>query len=657
MTQLPGRAKRITTVAIASAVLLALLFVRTGVVIVLRGQQLAERGDGQHTIDVTLVPHRGPIVDRHGEPLALSVDVPSIYAHPAQLAADGEVVAELATALGSTPEAVRKTLDTKKPFVWLERQAHPRHAEAVERLDLPGVAVLYEPRRFYPKGSLASHILGFVNIDSHGLGGVEAKFEKWIRGEPRSFRVQRDARGRSFALSGIDQGPSEGASVELTIDANIQDITQRELRLGVENAKAKAGAAIVLEPNTGEILALASYPDFDANDVGARGGPDWTARIRNRVVLEPYEPGSTFKAILAASALNEGVVTATEQVFCENGAFRVGRAVIHDAHPRGLISFAEVIQYSSNIGATKIAERVGRERYFEYLRAFGFGQRTGIDLPVESPGILRDVKTWRRVDIATHSFGQGVSTTPLQMANAFAAIANGGKLMAPHLVRRIIAPDGTPLVTREPEVVRTPIGPEAAQITTELLRRVVEEKGGTGGKAKLEDFQVAGKTGTAQKVDPVTRAYGSGRIGSFVGFVPADKPRAVILVMIDEPSTSSYGGVVAAPVFRAIAQAVLQTMHVGAPEPMPVDGPPPPGLQLVSVPPPPPDVKDGAPGTPSFLGLSLREAMTRAHAAGWEVRPLGSGWVTDQDPKPGSALADERRLALWLSPERASARQ
>jgi cell division protein FtsI (penicillin-binding protein 3) len=653
MTQPPGRATRITAVAIGSTILLTLLFARTGVVIVLHGQQLAERGDGQHVVEVTLVPHRGPILDRHGEPLALSVDVPSIYAHPAQLAADADVVAKLAGALGEKPEAVQKTLDTKKPFVWLERKAHPRHAEAVERLDLPGVEVLYEPRRFYPKGALASHVLGFVDVDSHGLGGVEARFEKWIRGEPRTFRVQRDARGRRFALSGIDSGPSEGSSVELTIDAHIQDITQRELRAGVESAKAKAGAAIVLDPNTGEVLALASFPDFDANDVSSRGGPDWTSRIRNRAVLEPYEPGSTFKAILAASALDQGVVTATEQIFCENGAFRVGRAVIHDAHPRGLISFAEVIQYSSNIGATKIAERVGRERYFEYLRAFGFGQRTGIDLPVESPGILRDVKTWRRVDIATHSFGQGVSTTPLQMATAFATIANGGKLMAPHLVRRIIAPDGTPLVTREAEVKRTPIGPEAARITTELLRRVVEEPGGTGGKARLEDFQVAGKTGTAQKVDPVTRAYGSGRIGSFVGFVPADKPRAVILVMIDEPSTSSYGGVVAAPVFRAIAGAVLQTLHVAPPEP---HGPPAPAVELVAVPPPPPDTKDGDPGTPSFMGLSLREAMTRAHAAGWDVRPVGSGWVTDQDPKPGSPLADERRLALWLSPERASAR-
>jgi cell division protein FtsI (penicillin-binding protein 3) len=335
--------------------------------------------------------------------------------------------------------------------------------------------------------------------------------------------------------------PEHGNRVELTIDAAIQDATERELAAGVAKTRAAGGTAVVLDPATGEILALANVPTYDPNRPGAKKDRGWSDRVRNRAITDPFEPGSTFKAMLAAAALEERVVAPAERFFCENGRFQVGRWTINDAHPHGWLTFAEVIQYSSNIGASKVAERLGRERYYRYLRSFGFGSRTGVELPGESPGIVRPVESWARVDLAVHSFGQGVSVTALQLTAAFAAVANGGLLMRPYLVRRIVSPRGDVVEEQRPVAVRRVVSERAAQTVTALLRRVVEEKGGTGTQARLEDFPVAGKTGTAQKVNLETGGYSAKRIGSFVGFVPADRPRAVVLVLIDEPTGVSYG--------------------------------------------------------------------------------------------------------------------
>jgi cell division protein FtsI (penicillin-binding protein 3) len=440
-------------------------------------------------------------------------------------------------------------------------------------------------------------------------------------------------------------------------------VTERELALGVAAARAVGGAAIVLDPNTGEVLALANVPTFNPNQPGAVSDRQWLDRVRDRAITDPYEPGSTLKAILAAAAIEERVVTPAEMFFCENGRLRIGKRTIHDSHAHGWLSFAEVIQYSSNIGASKVADRLGRERYHRYLQAFGFGARTGIELPGETPGIMRPAESWARIDLATHSFGQGVSVTPLQLAVAFGAIANGGLLMRPYLVRRTLAPDGSVVFDNKPTVVRHVIGARTAQTVTALLRRAVEEPGGTGAKAKLDDFPVAGKTGTAQKVNLQTGGYSSKRVASFVGFVPADAPRAVIIVLIDEPGGSSTsGGVVAAPVFRGIASAVLKQLGV-----MPAPRATPPTLvQVAATPAAPKDaerpvvnVRAQGPGeaaeTPNFLGLSLREALTRAQVTGWDVRITGTGYVHDQAPPPGTPLATDRRLALRLVPGESTA--
>lgn len=641
------------------AVLFLLLFGRAVDLAVLRGPAFARMAALQHTQRVALLPHRGAIVDRNDEALALSVDVPSIYVRPREFAGQEARLPALAAALRTSLRTVRTKAEGGQPFVWLKRQALPREAEAVERLGLRGVYTVSEGRRFYPLGTLAAHVLGFVGVDSQGLEGLERRLDTVIHGETQYVDVDRDARGREILTRGVQPVAGESNRVELTIDAGIQELTERELAAGVVAAKAAGGAAIVLDPATGEILALANVPSFNPNQPGAVSDRGWRDRVRNRAITDPYEPGSTFKAMLAAAAIEERLVGPSEMFNCENGRYKIGRWTVHDAHRHGWLSFAEVIQYSSNIGATKVGERLGRERYSAYLHAFGFGARTGIELPGETPGILRPVQSWARIDLATHSFGQGVSVTPLQMTVAFGAIANGGVLMRPYLVRRITTPQGDVVIDNTPVVVRRVVSERSARTVTEMLRRVVEEKGGTGTKARLEDFPVAGKTGTAQKVNPDGNGYSSKRIGSFVGFAPADAPRAVVLVLIDEPGTSSYGGVVAAPVFRAIASGALKRLGVHPPAPAvetaaaPATPPPAPKSRDAVV--PASLVEAAAPATPSFLGLSLREALTRAQADGWQVRVTGTGYVAEQHPAPGAPLATDRRLALRLVPEEAIA--
>ena len=689
MTAPRGRRARVAATAAFLALAFLALFGRAADLTVLRGPEFARRAAVQHRREVALVPHRGEIVDRHGELLALSLNVPSVYVRTRKLGEDRARIAEVARALRLPPARLQQRIGTQ-PFVWLKRQALPQELAAVAALKVPGVGHFEEPRRVYPHGSLAAHVLGFVGTDAQGLAGLELRFDREIRGQAVRIAVDRDARGRDFLRTALTEAPTQGNRIQLTLDAGIQAIAERELAAGVANARAAAGAAIVLDPETGEILALANYPTFNPNKRSEWGNPNQKQRIRNRTLSDPYEPGSTFKAILAASALEEGVVKPTERLFCENGAWKVGKWTVHDSHPHGWLSFAEVIQYSSNICAAKVGDRLGRERYHNWLKKFGFGQRTGVELPDESPGILRDGKAWARIELATNSFGQGISVTPVQMVAAYAAIANGGRLMRPFVVRRITAPNGDIMLDHEPEVVRQLLSPRAAKTTTDLLRRVVEEKGGTGGRARLDEFTVAGKTGTAQKVDPRTRAYSSKRIGSFVGFVPADQPRAVILVLIDEPATSSYGGIVAAPVFRNIAEGVMQAMRVAPEREAPApggkngkvqqarsgkrpaagqsrDGKQPgagqlakapaqkgaPKVEVATVPPPPAPADEN--GTPSYLGLSMREALTRAHAAGWAVAVRGTGWVAAQHPDPGAPLGPDRRLALELRPERPTA--
>jgi len=458
--------------------------------------------------------------------------------------------------------------------------------------------------------------------------------------------AERDALGRRVLVQGVEGlHIPPGSDIHLTLDTSIQYMAEKELEASVMKYRAKAGVAIVVEPFTGEVLALANYPSFNPNNY-AKQSPE---QRRNRAVTDSFEPGSTFKTILAAASLEEGIVGKDDLFYCEMGKYPYAGKIIHDTHPYGWLPFSKILQVSSNIGFTKVAEKVKKERYYRYIEKFGFGQLSGIDLPGEVPGLVRRPESWSAIDLATHAFGQGISTTPLQLIMAYAAIANGGFLMRPYVGRRVLAPDGSVVLENQPHVVRRVISEKTAKLLASMLQDVTSE-GGTGVMANVEGFEVAGKTGTAQKADPVHGGYAAKkRVGSFVGFVPANNPRLVALVLIDEPEVNVYGGIVAAPVFRNIAQGALRRLAV-APDkvsPLPVAESQPEKLNRRSTrrgnfP------AGGNDGTADFVGLSLREALEKAQTLGLKLRIQGNGYVVKQSRAPGKGSNDEEVVLLNL---------
>jgi cell division protein FtsI (penicillin-binding protein 3) len=634
--------------AVAAAlfgVLFALMGWRAFQLQVLDGERLRRMGERQHLKEWIVLPKRGSVFDRSGEPLAVSLEAQSVYARP-RLIKDLETASRgLARALGLDAAELERRFKAGKPFVWVKRQVSPKEAERVRELNIVGVGTFYEPNRYYPHGQLAGQMIGFVGRDSQGLEGLELSYDQYIKGETRSSVVERDALGRRVLARGLEEiQMPPGADIHLTFDASVQYLAEKELEAAVVKFRAKAGIAIAVEPFKGEILALANYPFFNPNQFVQRTPNQW----RNRAVTDSFEPGSTFKTILAAAALEEGVVGKEDLFYCENGKYSFAGRTIHDTHEYGWIPFSKIIQYSSNIGVTKVAEKLKRDRYFGYIEKFGFGRLTGVDLPGEVPGAVRSPDRWAPIDLATHAFGQGIAVTPLQLAMAYAAVANGGFLMRPYVVRRVVAPGGETLVENQPHVIRRVISEKTARTLTTILKGVIDE-GGTGVMAEIEGFDVAGKTGTAQKPDLVRGGYSAKkRVASFVGFVPADDPRVVLAVVVDEPEVNVYGGVVAAPVFRNIATGVLRHLSVAPERPEP---PALPALKPVRA-----DKWRGEDPTdpnapfavPDFTGLSLREALERARALKLRIEVRGSGYVVKQFPVAGSPWDGAEILTLSL---------
>jgi cell division protein FtsI (penicillin-binding protein 3) len=637
-----GRAVRlrILLTSIALIAVLVGLTLRAAQLAVVQAPTLQDRAIRQHHQQVKLPPPRGAIVDRYGELLALTRDSGAVYMRPPRLNAEPGALAQVAGLLDLPLDAVMVKASSSAPFVYLHRQVSLDRLSAVEELQVPGIGSEPARMRYYPHGPLAGQVLGFIGIDGQGLEGVERQFDAELGGEVEALAVERDARGRRMV---VDERwrplPRVGAQVELTLDAALQHVAERELERAVEEFNADGGVVVALEPATGAVLAMANVPRMDSNQPG---GVAHEFR-RNRAITDFHEPGSTFKVFLAAAALERGVVRPEEKVFCENGVYPVGRRVIHDHHPYGLITFSQVIQQSSNIGCAKVAERLGVERYAQAIADFGFGQRTGIELPGESPGMVRPAAKWGRIHLVTTAFGQGIAATPLQMARAFAAIANGGLLVRPHIVRRIVGENGEARYVTRRQVVRRVMSEKTSRKLTDILRGAVEN--GTGKAARMEGFAVAGKTGTAQKVEAGGRYSKRARISSFIGYVPAEQPRLLIMVMLDTPRKATYGGIVAAPTFRRIAEYGLERLGtrptrggaVAPPEPSPPGNAP---------------AATDAPllvGVPSFLGLSMRDAVVQAQRFGWEVRIEGSGYVTAQDPPPGASLPSAE-LALKFGP-------
>jgi cell division protein FtsI (penicillin-binding protein 3) len=525
---------------------------------VLQAAELTARADRQHQKSVSLEGARGTVTDRHGKVLAMNVEVPSIFGVPTSLDSPSNAARFLSPVLHLRREEIERKLRQDKHFVWLARKVEPEQGRRLEQLSIDGIGMVMEGRRFYPKGPLLAHVLGFVGMDGMGLEGLERRYESQLHGEKRLTILQRDALGRTVFPKGLrEQAPTAGQTLTLTIDEVIQYIAEKELEEAVDHARARSGTIIVMEPKTGAILAMAVNPRFDPNAVASLTADRW----RNRALTDTYEPGSTMKLVVAAAALEERVMMPGSMLFGENGRMTIANTTIHDHEKLGWMTFAQMIQKSSNIGAAKTGMLLGDQRLYRYLQAFGFGQRTDIDLPGEVAGLLKSPREWHRRSLASISMGQEVGVTPLQMITAVSAIANDGVLMKPYVVAGVRDQKGQAVKEILPQVRRRTVSPATARMLTGIMEGVVTS--GTGTKAAIPGFRVAGKTGTAQKVDPRTGTYSSAlSIGSFVGFVPADAPRLAIIVVIDEPQGEAWGGVVAAPVFRRVGEQVLTYMGV-----------------------------------------------------------------------------------------------
>ncbi|MBN2645484.1 MAG: transpeptidase family protein [Desulfuromonadaceae bacterium] len=651
---------------------------------ILCAPQWQERASTQHRKIIRLTPQRGAIYDCQGEPLAVSLEADSLYANPSELdaalerlgqsvpALKNELVAErsryaaaVAKYLKLDSRDVAKRLDRDKKFVWLERRITSEQSRQLEQLHLPleprngikslehpGLHFIREHKRWYPNGHVAGQIVGFSGVDNDGLEGLERYYDGIIAGDGSYLICEKDASGQSLGSGEQVVKGQLGRDLYLTIDKQIQYLAERELAEAVRSTASRSGSVVVVEPDSGRILALASWPNFDPNKFGQYSA----AKRRLRPICDTYEPGSTFKLFLLAAAMNEKVVTAQQQIDCGRGSYRVGGKVIHDHRPLGRLSVADVLKYSSNIGSAKIGAQLGKETFYQYLRNFGFAQKTGIDFDGEGTGILRRPADWFEVDLAAISFGQGVTVTPLQLAMATSAIVNGGRLMKPYLVEKVVDPRSGSESLRRPEIVRQVLKPEVAEQVREMMVRVTDDDG-TGQRAQVEGFQVGGKTGTAQKVDPLTGTYSPDKhIVSFVGFAPASAPRLTILVTLDEPHGETYGGIAAAPVFARIAEQSLRYLRVPA-ERTAGHEPAVPLKPVARLVPAMTSLERGTGGggevaraMPDFRGMSAAQALALMAQSGLNVRIEGAGRVVEQTPAPGSLFNAEMCLTIRLQP-------
>jgi len=625
--------------------------VRLVVLQVVQYPELVARAERQQMSTVVAPAKRGEIFDRNGRLLAYSVDADTIYAVPTEITDAARTAAALCAALEDctkkSREELRDRLSQSRSFVFVRRRASPMQAKRVAALGLDGVAFRKESKRYYPNRELAAHLLGYVGVDNVGLSGLEATYDKTVRGREGKLLVQTDARRHVF--SRLERSPTAGASIELTIDEHLQYIAEREVRAGVEAARADGGTAVIMDPYTGEILAMASWPTFNPNDYS--DAPE-NAR-RNRAVQDLYEPGSTFKLVTASAAIEEKVVTPDEIIDVSAGNIRFGNRVIDDMHRNGPLTFTDVIVKSSNVGAIKVGLKLGAERMGLYIRRFGFGRPTSPDFPGESPGIVWEPSKLNDGALASVSMGYQVGVTPLQMAAAASVIANGGTLFEPHVVRTIV--NGGIRTFVEPKPVRRAILAETAATLTDIMEKVVRD--GTARGAQLVSYGVAGKTGTADKL--VNGRYSPYQQNvSFVGFVPSRKPALTIIVMVDSPRVGGdTGSAIAVPIFKRIADASLRQLGV-----TPTINPVPPVIVARNQ--PTPVTTAAAVGTPNVVaipasmtetglpdlrGMSAREALRELARLGLTARMQGIGVVVDQSPVAGSPLEPGGTCTLVLN--------
>lgn len=620
---------------------------------VLDHELFEKRAQRQYQRIVQLPRQRGTIYDRNGQELALSTAVDSVYIEPHRVEDVAGTAKALAKTLSLSQRKLQARLRTDRRFLWVKRQVSPRESETLRALKLKGVGFIKEHRRYYPNSQLGAQVVGFTGLDPKGLEGLEMQYDSLLLGERGFLVMEKDGKGKSLGFGDQDasvQGGSPGHSLWLTLDKQLQYIAEKELAAGVRKARAKAGTVVVLDPVTGEVLAMASQPDYNPNAFRRSRPSHW----RNRALCDAFEPGSTMKPFLVAAALAEGVVSPQQTFDCENGLYRVGGRRVRDTHRYGRLTVADIVKLSSNIGSAKIGKKLERQRFYRYLRDFGFGERTGIDFPGEASGLLRHPDQWFEADLANISFGQGLAVTALQLARATATIANGGLLMEASLVQRVADRQGDVVEKHKSETVRRVLPEAVANQVRDMMVRVVSEDG-TGPLAQVPGFTVAGKTGTAQKVDPVTGGYSADkRVSSFVGFLPAEAPRLVILVVVDEPKGQTYGGLVAAPVFARIAEQSLRYLQVSPTRPVEQPSLPDFVFEEAAATTLPPLVtiseKGQVPSMPDCIGMSSRQVLQTMERIGLNIKLTGSGRVVEQFPPAHRAIQYGSEVWVKLAP-------
>ncbi len=604
---------------------------------------------------VLLTSLRGKIMDQRGLLIAESIEKGTVFARPFAIKEPDRTARLLAPYLHMKPKDLYAKLTRKVAFVWLARQIPLEKALTVKRLKLKGIGVEKEGRRYYPNRELASHVVGFVGIDSQGLEGLEWYYDEYIKGKQGRLFLQRDARNR-LLWQVVDEasGKGRGCEIVLSLDLRIQFLVERVLSRVVQETESLSGSVVVMDPQTGEIIAMAGMPAFNPNNYHSSK----VSHRRNRSITDTFEPGSTIKAVLLAAALEEDIVNEKTRFDCEKGCFVYGGHRIHDMASNEVLTVREILTQSSNIGATKIADNLTAPILWKYFSAFGFGRKTGVDLPGEVSGTLRPWKKWAKIDLATHSFGQGLSVTALQMATAFSVFANGGFFVEPYMVREIRNEDGSIVKKARSRDVRMIISKKTAERVRLVLEDVVIE--GSGRQAALPGFRVAGKTGTAQKFDHGQGKYSNARlVVSFIGMVPADKPELVIAVVLDEPQGKATGGKLAAPVFREIASTSLYYRRVPESEPLikkaarPVRPSFDEALESVRRSEKPKEISAGLLRQwtmPELRSLPLREAFRVLEGLPVSVHFEGSGRITSQIPEPGEVFQKGQTLELKASP-------
>jgi cell division protein FtsI/penicillin-binding protein 2 len=591
---------------------------------VVRYPDFARMAKRQQFIPQETGAHRGMITDRNGELLAVNLDIYNVFAHPNRIRDKWTTAQALSNALGLPFNDILGKISTRRSFIWLARQVPFERSDRVGKLKLTGVEAYREQRRLYPDHEMAAHVLGFAGIDNQGLEGLEKRYDAYLSGK-KGFQVaERDGLGKAV-LRTSRENAVDGLNVVTTLDRVIQHIAQVELEKAFLKYKCQSASIIVMNPKTGEILAMANYPDYDPNRFKSFPRERW----RNRCVDEVFEPGSTFKVVTAAAAIEEGVVSEDDQIFCENGTYqaRYGR-IIKDHEKYGWISFREVFGFSSNIGFTKVGAKVGAENLYRYAKRFGFGDPTGIDLSAEETGLIRPPKEWSGLSISSIPYGYEVSATPLQVLCAYAAVANGGIMMQPYLVKRLETPRGRVIKAFGPKKLRRCCSGRTARRLTELMKWVIKK--GTGVAVDLPSYDIAGKTGTAHKL--INKRYSLyNYVSSFVGFVPADDPQLAIYVSLDDPRGLYWGGYTAGPVFKEVTKRVCAYALIPAKESSP----------------------DSLAGTtrvvPSFTGLTQEQCRRLASRSGFKLRFTGKGRRAVAQSQPPRFKLQNDGKPFWMT--------